>query len=169
MTIANTGEVVVKANFADTVVADLKQGDAVTVFPPSAPDERMGGKVTLISRSADTQNRTVEVWANFANNRGLLRPGDAAQFVVSANPASDAIVVPLAAVPLAASNSDEGTVMTVDKDNVAHETKVKIGIKNGDLVQITEGLQEGDTVVIEGNYNLPDGTKVEIAKDAEKE
>jgi membrane fusion protein, multidrug efflux system len=164
LTISNVGEVIVKANFADTVIADLKQGDAVTVFPTNAPDERLSGKVTLISQSADPQNRTVEVWANFGNDRGLLRTGDAVRFVVRSNP-TDAIVVPLAAVTLDATNADEGTVMTIDKDSIAHETKVKIGIKNGDSVQITEGLEEGSTVVTEGNYALPDGTKVEIVKD----
>ena len=168
ITISNVGEVIVKANFADTVVANLQSGDAVMVYPTNAPDEKMGGKITLISRSSDSQNRTVEVWANFPNGRGLLRAGDAVQFVVSANPANDAVVVPLAAVTLDATNSDEGTVMTVDKDNIAHETKVTVGIKNGDKIQITEGLDEGATVVVEGNYALPDGTKVEIAKDEGK-
>lgn len=166
LTIAATNDVIVKANFADSVVANLQTGDAVTVYPPGAPDERMGGKITLISRSADALNRTVEIWASFANGRGLLRVGDAVQFVVSANPTNDAVVVPAAAVTLDASNSEEGTVLTVDKDNVAHETKVKVGIKTGDKIQITEGLTGGETVVTEGNYALPDGTKVEIAKDA---
>lgn len=168
LTIADTGEVIVKANFADTVVAGLQTGDAVTIYPPSAPEERIGGKVTLISRTADLQNRTIEVWANFGNSRGLLRTGDSVQFVVAANPANDALVVPLSAVTLDAANGDEGTVMTVDDDSIAHETKVKIGIKNGDSVQIVEGLEEGATVVVEGNYALPDGTKVEVAKDEEK-
>lgn len=169
LTIASSSEVIVKANFADTIAASLQTGDAVTIFPPGAPDERMGGKVSLISRSADAANRTVEIWAVFANNRGLLRTGDAVQFVVSSNPTNDAVVVPLAAVTLDASNSDEGTVMTVDKDNVAHERAVKVGIKTGDKIQITEGLTGGETVVVEGNYALPDGTKVEIAKDAPTE
>lgn len=167
LTIANIGEVVVKANFADSVVAGLQVGDAVVVYPPEAPDERMGGKVTLISRSSDTQNRTVEVWANFGNGRGLLRVGGAVQFIVSSQSTEDAVIVPLAAVTLDAANSDEGTVMTVDEESVAHETKVKIGIKQGDKVQIVEGLSEGDTIVVEGNYALPDGTKVEIAKEDE--
>lgn len=169
VTIDNLGEVIVKANFADTVVANLQTGDAVTVYPTNAPEERMGGKVTLISRSADPQNRTVEVWANFGNGRGILRANDTVQFVVSSQTTEDAIIIPLSAVTLEASNADEGTVMTVDAESIAHETKVKIGIRQGDKVQILEGLNEGDTVVIEGNYALPDGTKVEIAKDEEKE
>jgi HlyD family secretion protein len=167
VTIANIGEVIVKANFADTVIANLQVGDAVTVYLPDAPDERMGGKVTLISRSSDPQNRTVEVWANFGNGRGLLKVNGSVQFVVSSKTTEDAIVIPISAVTLEASNADEGTVMTVDENSVAHETKVKIGIKQGDKVQILEGLNEGDTVVVEGNYALPDETKVEIAKDEE--
>ncbi|HVE59263.1 MAG TPA: efflux RND transporter periplasmic adaptor subunit [Pyrinomonadaceae bacterium] len=167
LTISAIGAVIVKANFSDTVVANLQTGDAVTIFLPSAPDERMAGKVTQISRSADVQNRTVEVWANFENGRGLLRAGDSVQFVISARPANDAVVVPVSAVTLDASNSDEGTVMTVDDASIAHETKVKVGIKQGDKIQIIEGLEGGETVVTEGNYALPDGTKVEAAKEEE--
>jgi HlyD family secretion protein len=168
LTISSIGSVIVKANFADTVVANLATGDAVVIFLPEAPDERMAGKVTEISRSADPQNRTVEVWANFENGRGLLRAGDSVQLVISAKPAPDAVVVPVSAVTLEASNADEGTVMTVDDESVAHETKVKVGIKQGDKIQITEGLEGGETVVTEGNYALPDGTKVEPSKEEEK-
>lgn len=167
LTISDIGAVIVKANFADTVVAGLQTGDAVTINLPSAPDEHLAGKVTQISRSADTQNRTIEVWANFENGRGLLRAGDSVQFVISARPANDAVVIPVSAVTLDASNSDEGTVMTVDDASIAHETKVKVGIKQGDKIQIIEGLEGGETVVTEGNYSLPDGTKVEAAKEEE--
>jgi RND family efflux transporter MFP subunit len=163
LTIADIGSVIIKANFADSVVVNLKTGDGVTIYPTGLPDERMGGTVTLISRSTDPQNRTVEVWANFANGSGRLRAGDAVQFVVASQSVNDAIVVPAAAVQLEAANSDEGVVMTVDGESVAHETKVKVGIKSGGKIQILEGLEGGETVVIEGNYSLPDGTKVEIA------
>ena len=170
LTIADIGQVIVKANFADSVAANLHDGDAVTVYPAGLlPEERMGGKISLISRSADSQNRTVEIWANFGNPRGLLRVGDSVQFVISANPTDDAVIIPLTAVTLEASNGEEGTVMIVDKDSVARERKVTIGIKNGDKVEIKEGLKEGETVVIEGNYALPDGTNVEIAEDKKEE
>ena len=168
VTIADISTVIVKAQFADNVVHDLKVGDVVTVFPLEAPDEKMTGAVTLISRSSDPQNRTVEVWANFGNPRGLLPANGAVQFVVSSQPVEDAVIVPSSAVTLDASNADEGTVMVVGQDMIAHETKVKVGIRQGDKTQITEGLQGGETVVTEGNYALPDGTKVEIAKDEEE-
>jgi HlyD family secretion protein len=168
-TVADISTVIVKAQFADTVVHDLKVGDPVTVYPLEAPDERMSGAVTLISRSSDPQNRTVEVWARFGNPRGLLPANGAVQFVVASQPVEDAVIVPSSAVTLDASNADEGIVMVVGDDMIARETKVKVGVRQADKTQITEGLAGGETVVIEGNYALPDGTKVEIAKDEEED
>jgi multidrug efflux pump subunit AcrA (membrane-fusion protein) len=168
VTIADTSTVIVKAPFADTVVAQLKTGDSVSVTPTDTSAEEMKGQVTLLSRSSDPTNRTVEVWVTLANGNGLLRANGAAQVKVFANSKNEAIIVPSSAVTLEASNANEGTVMVVDAQNVAHEKKVTAGIHTADKIEITEGLQGGETVVIEGNYALPDGTKVEVAKEEEK-
>ena len=161
LTLADTGQVVVKANFPDTLVPDIKVGDAVSVFPADLPNEQMGGKVSLISRSTDPNNRSVEIWVNLSNGAGRLRINSAAEVHIATKTQDNALVVPASAVTLDASDENTGTVMTVDADNVAHETKVTIGLKTQDEIQILEGVQAGEKIVIEGNYNLPDGTKVE--------
>jgi len=163
--IADVSQVIVKAPFSDTVTAELKVGDPATVVPTDTSAEQMSGQVTLISRSTDPQNRTVEVWVTLGNGAGQLRANGAAQVTISAQTKPDAIVVPASAVTLEASNADAGTVMVVDAANVAHETKVTVGIRTADKVEITSGLQGGEIVVIEGNYALPDGTKVEVAQE----
>jgi RND family efflux transporter MFP subunit len=165
LTIADISEVIVKAPFADTVVSELKVGDPAAILPTDTTSEEMKGRITLLSRSSDPTNRTVEVWVTLANGAGKLRANGAAQVTISANSKSDAIVVPLAAVTLDASNANDGTVMVVDAVSVAHETKVTVGIRTNDKIEITSGLQGGETVVIEGNFSLADGTKVEIASD----
>ena len=163
--IADISEVIVKVPFADTVVAQLKVGDTASVLPTDTSGEEMTGKVTLISRSNDPLNRTVEVWVTLGNGAGRLRANGAAQVTAATLTKNDAIVVPASAVTLDASNANEGTVMVVDAANVAHETRVTVGIRTPDKIEITEGLQSGETVVIEGNYALPDGTKVEVSED----
>lgn len=167
VTIADVSAVIVKAPFADTVAAELKAGDSVTVIPTDSSAEEMKGQITLLSRSSDPTNRTVEVWVTLGNDDGRLRANGAAQVTVFANSKNDAIVVPISAVTLEASNANEGTVMVVDAQNVAHETKVTVGIRTTDTIEIVEGLRGGETVVVEGNFALPDGSKVEIAKDEE--
>ena len=168
VTIADVSQVIVKAPVADTVAVQLKMGDSATVLPTDMAGFQMTGQVSLISRAVDPTNRTVEIWVTLANGSGQLRANGAAQVTVSANSKTDAIVVPASAVTLEATNADEGTVMVVDAESVAHETKVKVGIRTSDKIEITEGLQGGETVVIEGNYSLPDGTKVEVAEGDEE-
>src|ERR1051326_4386139 len=160
VTIADTSTVIVKAPFSDTVANQLKVGDSATVVPTDTSAEEMHGQVTLLSRSSDPTNRTVEVWVTLGNSDGKLRVNGAAQVTIAANSKNDAIVVPASAVTLETSNANEGTVMVVDAQNTAHETKVTIGIRTPDKIEIVEGLKGGETVVIEGNYALPDGTKV---------
>lgn len=160
VTIADTSTVIVKAPFADTAVRQLKTGDTVKVVPTDSSAEEMNGQISLLSRSSDPENRTVEVWVTLGNGQGRLRANGAAQVTVAANSKNDAIVVPTSAVTLETSEADEGTVIVVDEENVAHETKVKIGVRTPDRIEIVEGLEGGETVVVEGNYALPDGTKV---------
>jgi multidrug efflux pump subunit AcrA (membrane-fusion protein) len=169
VTIADTTQVIVKAPFADTVASQLKTGDVATVQPTDLPGEQMNGQVTLISRAVDPASRTVEVWVTLENGAGRLRVNGAAQVTVAANAKSESVVVPASAVTLEASNAEEGTVMVVDDASVAHETKVKVGIRSGDKTEITEGLRGGETVVVEGNFSLPDGTKVEASEGDEEE
>jgi HlyD family secretion protein len=164
--IADISQVIVKAPFADTVAAQLKVGDSAKVLPTDTTGEEMTGQVTLISRASDPLNRTVEVWVTLANGAGHLRANGAAQITAATLTKNEAIVVPASAVTLDASNANQGTVMVVDATNVAHETKVTIGIRTPDKIEITEGLLGGETVVIEGNYALPEGTKVEVAQEA---
>lgn len=167
--IADLSEVIVKAPFSDTVTAQLKVGDPAKVVPTDTTAEEMTGQVTLISRSSDPLNRTVEVWVTLANGAGRLRANGAAQITAATLTKHDAIVVPASAVTLDATNANEGTVMVVDATNVARETKVTVGIRTEDKIEITEGLQGGETVVVEGNYALADGTKVEISKETPDE
>jgi RND family efflux transporter MFP subunit len=162
VTIADMSEVIVKAQVADNVVAQVQVGEAATILLPDQPDLRLAGRISLISRASDPVNRTVEVWVNLENAAGRLRAGGAAEVVVATKETNDAIVVPASAVTLDAPNKNTGTVMVVDAGNVARETRVTVGIRTPESVQVTSGLKGGEIVVTEGNYALPDGSKVEI-------
>lgn len=168
LTIADTSEVIIKTQFSDTVIPILKTGDAAAVFPFDLAGERMSGKVSLISRSTDPKNRATEVWVNLGNGAGRLRVGGAAKVVVSENEQQDALVVPNSAVTRDSADAKTGIVMVVGADNIARETKVEIGVKTGEYTQIVSGLSGGETVVIEGNYALPDGAKVEVKEEDAK-
>ncbi len=167
-TIGDVSEVIVKAPAADTVAAQLKAGDTARVYPQDLPGEEMIGVISLVSKGSDPQSRSVEIWVSLKNEGGRLRANSAAKVTLTTAKAEDAIVIPSAAVTLDMATGDTGTVMVVDAESKAHETKVTVGIRTLDRVEITSGLKGGETVVVEGNYALPDGAKVEVSE-AEKE
>jgi multidrug efflux pump subunit AcrA (membrane-fusion protein) len=166
-TIGDISEVIVKAPVADTVAAQIKAGDSAKVLPQDLAGEELIGVISLISKASDPQSRSVEVWVNLKNDGGRLRANTAAKIVVSTQTASAVIVVPTAAVTLEATNANSGTVMIIDDQSKAHETKVTVGIRTKDKMEITSGLKGGETIVIEGNYALPDGARVEVSGDVE--
>jgi multidrug efflux pump subunit AcrA (membrane-fusion protein) len=168
-TIGDVSEVIVKAPVADTVAAQLKVGETAKVFPQESPGEEMVGVISLVSKGSDPQSRAVEVWVNLRNEGGRLRANSAAKVVLTTSKAEDAIVVPAAAVTLDETTGNEGKVMVVDDDSIAHETKVTVGIRTLDRVEITSGLKGGESVVVEGSYALPDGSKVKISEPEETE
>ncbi|MFN2530228.1 MAG: efflux RND transporter periplasmic adaptor subunit [Pyrinomonadaceae bacterium] len=168
VTISDINQVIVKAPFADTIAGALKVGDTATVVPTDSSGEQRTGQISLISRSSDPQNRTVEVWVTLGNQDGQWRANGAAQVTISSQTKTNAIVIPASAVTLEASNASEGTVMVVDAASVAHETNVTVGIRTSDQIEITSGLNGGETVVTEGNFGLADNTRVEIETAAEK-
>jgi RND family efflux transporter MFP subunit len=59
---------------------------------------------------------------------------------------------------------DETYVFVVDKDNIAHSRKVETGIWEGPYMEIVDGLQPGEILVLAGQTKLVEGTKVNIVK-----
>ena len=95
------------------------------------------------------------------NPKQRLKPGTSVQLSMVAQTIPDALVIPAAA--LLTGQDGTTTVMVVGADNRAHQKPVSVGIRQGDQVQITEGLQAGDHVVASGAYGLPDNTQVTVA------
>jgi len=82
------------------------------------------------------------------------------QLSLTAQTVKDALVVPASAI---VTTPDGATVvMVAGADGMAHQTAVKVGIRNGDEAQILEGVSANDKVISSGAYGLPDKTKIKI-------
>jgi HlyD family secretion protein len=159
LTIMDTSSVIARAHIPQDQAALLKVGDKATISVPGEEDP-IEGKVTVVSPALDPNSTTVEVWVQAKNPKGLLRPGTSVQISMLARAVPNSLVIPAAAVLTAA---DGGTyVMVAGSDNKAHQKTVKTGIRQGDQVQILEGLAESERVITSGAYGLPDNTKIRI-------
>jgi HlyD family secretion protein len=150
ITVMDISKIVARAHIPQSQAQLLKVGDGATLSVPGANDP-LAGKVTVVSPALDPGSTTVEVWVEAANP-GALKPGASVHLSIVAEAVKNAIVAPAAAV---ITGSDGSTsVMVVDSKAKPHQKTVKVGIADGDNVQITEGLQPGERVVTAGAFEL---------------
>jgi HlyD family secretion protein len=159
LTVMDISQVIAKAHIPQPEAAALKVGDKATLTAPGE-DDPFEGKVTIISPALDPNSTTVEVWVQAKNTKEKLKPGTSVQVSMTAQTVPDALAIP--AIALLTGDDGATTVMLIDKDDKAHQTPVKVGIRQGDQVQIVDGLKAGDRVVASGSYGLPDNTKIKV-------
>jgi len=163
LTVMDISSVIAKAHVPQAEAAALKVGDKGTMTV-SGIDQPVQGKVTVVSPALDPNSTTIEVWFEAKNPKHELKPGTSVHLSVTAQTVKDALVVPANSILTAPDGST--TVMLVGPDGLAHQQAVKVGIRNGDEAQIVEGLKDGDKVVTNGAYGLPDKTKIKIEAEA---
>lgn len=163
LSIVDVSSVVARANVPVKEASVIEVGRPATI---TGPDGDIAGKVVVVSPAVNPSTTTVEVWVQAPNPEGKLKPGGTVQVAIKAETLQDVTLVSSAAIL----NSDEGgqIVMVVTGDNVAHERKVNVGIRQGSNVEIISGVNEGEKVVTVGGLGLDDGSKV-IVKEAPAE
>ena len=155
---------VARAHIPQPDAALLKIGDGASLTVPGE-DQPINGQVTLVSPALDPNSTTVEVWVELRNHDGQLKPGTSGQLAMIAQTVPDALVIPAAGLLTAQDGST--TVMVAGTDGRAHQTTVRVGIRQGEKVQIVEGLKVGDRVVGTGAYGLPDNARITAEKAVE--
>ena len=165
LTVIDISQVIARVHIPQPEAALLKVGDKATLTVPGE-ENPVEGKVTVVSPALDPNSTTVEIWVQAKNPDGRLKSGTSVQLAMVAQTISDALVIP--AVGLLTALDGSTSAMQVSADGHAHQQNVKIGIRLGDEVQVTEGLHAGDQVVARGAYGLPDNSKIKAESTNEK-
>ncbi|MGH9558002.1 MAG: efflux RND transporter periplasmic adaptor subunit [Bryobacteraceae bacterium] len=157
VSIMDVSRVIARANIPVKEAASIRPGRPARI---SGPDGDLPGKVTVVSPAVDPATTTVEVWVQADNPDERLKPGATVHVTIVAETIQNTVIVPASALL----NSDEGgqKIITVDKDSIAHERKIAVGVRQGDRVQIVSGVQAGDRVVTSGGLGLDDNAKVAV-------
>ena len=166
LTIMDISRVVARVNVpqADAPFVKVGQTAMITQTDSAQPAE---GKVTVVSPSTDPNTTTVQVWVQIVNTDERLKPGTTVHASIVTEEYKAASVVPAAAI---LPGEEGGTaVLTVTSDSVAHTRAVKLGIREGNQVQILSGVNPGDEVVVVGGLGVDDKTKVKVVTTAVEE
>ncbi|GAA3763039.1 efflux RND transporter periplasmic adaptor subunit [Flavobacterium ginsengiterrae] len=159
--IVNVSKLKLTVTVNESQVASLKLGNQVNITASVYPDKTFSGKITFIAAKADASlNFPVEIEiTNNANNDLKAGMYGTANFG-SNNQKQNLKVVPRNAFVGSVSSNE----IFVVENNVAKLKKVVAGRILGDKVEIINGLNDGEVVIVTGQINLQDGNTVEIIK-----
>ena len=151
----------VKIDFAvpGRFAANVRVGDVVSVVDETT-NKTYDSKVYAIDPQIDPVSRTQPVRARFANTNNELRPGAFVRVNLKLGETETALQVPTEAVIPEASGYNVYTV----KGGKMVPQKVKIGIRSDKVIQITEGVAVGDTIIRTGILQVKPGDAVRIIK-----
>ena len=159
--IVNVSKLKLKVNVNENQVASLKTGTPVNVTASVYPDKIFNGKITFIASKADESlNFPIEI--EIANNSSNdLKAGmyGTASFSSQQQKQSLMVVPRNAFVGSVSSNQ----IFIIENGTAVLKT-VTAGRILGDQVEILKGLTNGETVIVTGQINLQNGSKIEVIK-----
>jgi len=156
--IVNVDKVEVNVDVPEMDVRFLSRGQDAGVRIDAFPDRLIPGTIDFVAYKADPATKTFDVKVIIPNPEQKIRPGMIARVIFLRRVLPDALTVPLFAL---VDKSGERLLYVVE-DNVVHARTVSIGVLEGDRVQIAEGIQPGDKVIVRGQTEVEEGMKVEV-------
>jgi RND family efflux transporter MFP subunit len=137
----------------------LRVGTSALVTVPQLPGDTLAGRVTKTARSLDPTSRTLLTEVDVANRGGSYLPGAYAQAQIHIAQVAAPLDVPAAALVIRAGPPQ---VVVVRPDSTVRYQNVQIGRDHGPWLEVTGGLANGATVVVNPPDDLRDGVRVRI-------
>jgi len=156
VTIVQINPLRLRLEVPETFAASIAKGQVVTLKVDSFPDREFKGVIKRINPSMDEKSRSLMAEAEVANPNALLRPGMFARSQIVSNSKTMALMVPEKAVVSLAGV----TKIFILEGSVAVERIVRLGARDGSLVEILEGVKAGERVITSNAEQLHDGSPV---------
>ena len=163
VTLADVDNLEVEVDISENNLAQIQEGRPTEIVVDAYPERKYQGTVRMIMPRANRQKAIVPVKVTIRASDRTLRPDMSAK--VTFLPSSDAIprqnapvLVPLRAVWRHAGSD----AVYVVQDGLARTRRVTVGGKRDDMVEVTDGLSGGESVVVSGVGSINDGVRVRV-------
>lgn len=136
----------------------VKAGTSIA-FTVQGSDRKQMGKVYAVDPKIDPETRTLHLRALCANADGLILPGAFASIEIPLQVVDSAMLVPTEAMTADA----RGPKVFLYRGGKAEPALVQAGLRTDSVVQITQGLNFGDTVLTSGIMQIRPGASVSLS------
>jgi len=144
-------------------IAGVGVGSRVEFTVDAFPDKVFDGKVAHVNPQVDTADRSVKVNIEVKNDENLLKSGYFVKAKIYTGEKNSVFLLPQSVI-LGNDNAARKAKVYVVKDGIANLKDVSVGHVYNGMVEITGGLENGDSVVTRGGFTIKNGDKVSVGK-----
>ena len=157
--LADTEKLRIRLHVPEKEMGRIFEGNPVRIETEMLPGEHFGGVVEMIAPVVDPATGTIKVTVEVTRGQEKLKPGMFCSVYILIETHKDALVINRRAlIP----ETEVPEVFVIDDSMVVHRRQLKIGITQGDTLEVLGGLREGEQVVLVGQESLNEGTPVRI-------
>jgi RND family efflux transporter MFP subunit len=169
MRIINPKSAYIEIEITDSDMGEIKVGQPVRITADGCPGQEFNGTLNQIMAEGELKANQIDVSSlgkerifrgvvKMTEHPDCLKPGMSLYGDVIVESKDNVLIVPRNSV---ISESNNFYVYVV-KDGHAEKKEIRVGIKESENVEIIQGLNEGDTIVIEGFEKLKNGRRVNV-------
>jgi len=162
MQIVNLEELYINADVSEKYLGQVNEGEQVKIEFPVYPDMSFEVPIYRKGNVINPNNRTFAVQLKVKNPDRLLKPNILSVIHINDFSADSAIVVPSALIKQDITGSYLYTMQQIDNKWIARKVYVTTGQSYLDKTMVTNGLQAGQTVIVQGYNLVSDGTEVYV-------
>jgi cobalt-zinc-cadmium efflux system membrane fusion protein len=151
LTLTDISTVWVLGDLYERDLGKVRVGQQADVLTDAYPDEIFHGRVTYVSDVIDAQSRTAKVRCEVPNPKDRLKLDMFAQIRLQSSGARMALLVPESAIQVV---DGKDFVFVRATESTFTRKEVTLGMKTGKMIEVTNGLAEGDVVASEGSFAL---------------
>jgi multidrug efflux pump subunit AcrA (membrane-fusion protein) len=160
--LVHTETLKIVANVLEKDIPLLRVGMSAKIRTESYPERVFEGRVEKVNSALDLATRTLQVEIYIPNSDRLLKPGMFSNVEVVLLTKPQTLVIPREAI-LEAGN--EMFVFVVE-GNKALRRPITIGYEQERMVEVLQGLNAGDQVVIKGQQMIREGSAIRVVEES---
>jgi membrane fusion protein (multidrug efflux system) len=139
-------------------LARLKPGQSATIAVDALAGRTFPAIVKLVSPTVDAATATFKVTLEVADPQGVLKPGMFSRVGIVFERRADSLIIPR----LALLDTDGAPNVFVVSSGKAEQRAIKTGLSSAGKVEVTEGLEGTEQIVVVGQNGLKDGNPVRV-------
>lgn len=139
-------------------IVSLKPRSKAIVKVNALPNKIFEGKILYINPLIDPQLKTAQVTVEINNSNNNLKEGMYASVEIQSEIFKDRTLIPKEALLI----RDKRSLAFIVENGLAKWHYIDVGESNNKYIEVKNGIEAGDTVIVEGNYNLAHDAKIKI-------